>query len=97
MRDRLAGCACLLVDGTCWDDDEVIRLGRGRRTARQMGHLPIAGPGGSLQQLSPLPVERTIYTHLNNTNPVLLEDSPERRAVERHGVEVAVDGLDLWI
>ncbi|MFF4214071.1 pyrroloquinoline quinone biosynthesis protein PqqB [Streptomyces sp. NPDC001796] len=97
VRDRLADCACLLVDGTCWDDDEVIRLGRGRRTARQMGHLPIAGPGGSLQHLSPLPVERTIYTHLNNTNPVLLEDSPERRAVERHGMEVAVDGLDLWI
>ncbi|WP_258053613.1 pyrroloquinoline quinone biosynthesis protein PqqB [Streptomyces sp. Ru72] len=97
IRDRLADCACLLVDGTCWDDDELIRLGRGRRTAREMGHVPITGPSGSLQQLSPLPVERTIYTHLNNTNPVLLEDSPERRAVERHGMEVAVDGLDLWI
>ncbi|MGW5664997.1 pyrroloquinoline quinone biosynthesis protein PqqB [Streptomyces sp. NPDC003758] len=97
VRDRLADCACLLVDGTCWDDEELIRLGRGHRTAREMGHVPISGPGGSLQQLSPLPVERTIYTHLNNTNPVLLEDSPERRAVERHGMEVAVDGLDLWI
>jgi pyrroloquinoline quinone biosynthesis protein B len=97
VRDRLADCACLLVDGTCWDDDELIRLGRGHRSAREMGHVPISGPGGSLQQLSPLPVERTIYTHLNNTNPVLFEDSPERRAVERHGMEVAVDGLDLWI
>jgi pyrroloquinoline quinone biosynthesis protein B len=97
VRDRLADCACLLVDGTCWDDDELIRLGRGRRTAREMGHLPIDGPGGSLEQLSLLPVERTVYTHLNNTNPVLLEDSPQRRAVERNGVEVAVDGLKLRI
>lgn len=97
VRDQLAGCSCLLVDGTCWDDDEVIRLGRSGRTAREMGHLPVGGPGGSLQQLSRMPVGRTVYTHLNNTNPVLLEDSPQRRAVERHGMEVAVDGRDLRI
>ena len=97
VHDQLAGCSCLLVDGTCWDDDEVIRLGRSGRTAREMGHVPIGGPGGSLEQLSSMPVGRTIYTHLNNTNPVLLEDSPQRRALERHGMEVAVDGLDLRI
>ncbi|MFC3574500.1 pyrroloquinoline quinone biosynthesis protein PqqB [Streptomyces yaanensis] len=97
VRDQLAGCSCLLVDGTCWHDDELIRLGRAGRTARQMGHLPIDGPGGSLGQLSPLPIERKIYIHINNTNPILLEDSPQRRTAERHGMEVAVDGLDLWI
>ncbi|WP_448619051.1 pyrroloquinoline quinone biosynthesis protein PqqB [Geodermatophilus sp. URMC 65] len=94
---QLEDCACLLVDGTCWSDDELVRLGRGGRTAREMGHLPISGPGGSLEQLAPLPIARRIYVHVNNTNPILLEDSPERRAVEEHGLEVAVDGLDLEV
>jgi pyrroloquinoline quinone biosynthesis protein B len=97
VRAELDDCSCLLVDGTCWSDDELVRLGRGGRTARAMGHLPIGGPGGSLEQLAPLPVERRIYVHVNNTNPVLLEDSPERRAVEEHGMEVAVDGLELEV
>jgi pyrroloquinoline quinone biosynthesis protein B len=95
VREQLEPCSCLLVDGTCWDDDELIRLGVGGRTAREMGHLPIGGPGGSLEQLAGLPVGRTIYIHLNNTNPVLLEDTPERHLVEQHGMEVAVDGLEL--
>ncbi len=94
---ELEGCACLLVDGTCWSDDELIRLGLAGRTAREMGHLPISGPGGSLEQLARLPVERRIYVHVNNTNPILLEDAPERRTVEEHGMEVAVDGLELEV
>jgi len=95
VLDQLENCSCLLVDGTCWTDDELIRLGLAGRTAREMGHLPISGPGGSLEQLAPLPIERRIYVHLNNTNPILLEDSLERRVVEEHGMEVAVDGLEL--
>jgi pyrroloquinoline quinone biosynthesis protein B len=97
VHSQLAGCACLLVDGTCWDDDELIRLGASRKTAREMGHLPISGRGGSLEQLSPLPIDRKIYIHINNTNPILLEDAPERRTLEQHGTEVAVDGLELQI
>ena len=97
VRAQLDDCACLLVDGTCWHDDELIRLGLAGKTARDMGHLPIDGPGASLEQLSPLPIERKIYLHINNTNPILLEDSPERRTAERHGMEVAVDGLELKI
>jgi pyrroloquinoline quinone biosynthesis protein B len=97
VRAELDDCSCLLVDGTCWSDDELVRLGRGGRTARAMGHLPIGGPGGSLEQLAPLPVERRIYVHVNNTNPVLLEDSPERRSVEANGLEVAVDGLEVEV
>ena len=62
-----------------------------------MGHLPISGPGGSLSQLAALPIKRKIYTHINNTNPILLEDSPERRAHRAAGVQVAVDGLELQI
>lgn len=94
---QLAGCSCLLIDGTCWHDDELIRLGLAGKTAREMGHLPISGPGGSLEQLSPLPIGRKIYIHINNTNPILLDDAPERRILEQHGMEVAVDGLELQV
>jgi pyrroloquinoline quinone biosynthesis protein B len=97
VHRHLAGCTCLLIDGTCWHDDELIRLGVGGKTAREMGHLPISGPGGSLEQLSPLPISRKIYIHINNTNPILLEDAPECRTLEQHGIEVAVDGLELQI
>ena len=97
VHGQFAGCSCLLVDGTCWHDDELIRLGVAGKTAREMGHLPISGPGGSLAQLSPLPINRKIYTHINNTNPILLEDAPERRILEQHGMEVAVDGLELQV
>jgi pyrroloquinoline quinone biosynthesis protein B len=94
---HLEDCTCLLFDGTCWQDDEMIRLGIAQKTSRDMGHLPIGGDDGSLRQLAPLPIERKIYIHINNTNPILIEDSPERRAVEEHGLEVAVDGLELEI
>ena len=97
VRDQLDDCACLLVDGTCWRDDELIRLGLAGKTAREMGHLPIDGPDGSLERLAPLPIERRIYTHINNTNPILLEDAPERRVLGQRGMEVAVDGLELRI
>jgi len=62
-----------------------------------MGHLPISGADGSLERLAPLPIERKIYIHINNTNPILLEDAPERRIVEEQGFEVAADGLELEI
>jgi pyrroloquinoline quinone biosynthesis protein B len=97
VRDQLEDCSCLLVDGTCWHDDELIELGLANRTAREMGHLPIDGPGGSLAQLAPLPIARKIYIHINNTNPILLDDSRERRTVEEHGMEVAVDGMEVQV
>jgi pyrroloquinoline quinone biosynthesis protein B len=87
----------LLVDGTCWRDDELIRLGLAGKTAREMGHMPIDGSDGSLARLASLPIERRIYIHINNTNPILLDDAPELRIVEQHGMEVAVDGLELRI
>ncbi len=97
VRAEVRDCACLLVDGTCWRDDELTRLGLSAKTARAMGHLPIDGPGGSLGVLSALPAEHKIYTHINNTNPILLEDSAERGIVERHGLRVAEDGMELQI
>jgi pyrroloquinoline quinone biosynthesis protein B len=62
-----------------------------------MGHVPIDGPGGSLELLSSLPIDRKVYTHVNNTNPVLIMDSPERRLLDQHGLEVAADGLEIEI
>jgi pyrroloquinoline quinone biosynthesis protein B len=97
VRDQLDDCTCLLVDGTCWRDDELIRLGLAGKTAREMGHMPIDGSDGSLARLASLPIERRIYIHINNTNPILLDDAPELRIVEQHGMEVAVDGLELRI
>jgi len=94
---ELADCSGLLVDGTCWRDDEMISLGLASKTSRDMGHVPIDGPGGSLELLSPLPIDRKVYIHINNTNPILFEDSPERRLLDQHAMEVAADGLELDI
>lgn len=95
--DELGDCTVLMVDGTCWRDDEMPSLGLASKTSRDMGHVPIDGPGGSLELLSPLPIDRKIYIHINNTNPILLDDSPERMHLDRHGMEVAVDGLEIEI
>ena len=93
LLERLAAADALLFDGTFWTDDELIALGIGERTARSLDHLPIAGRGGSLEQLAPLPCRHRIYTHINNTNPILLEHSPERAIVTQSGMIVGVDGL----
>lgn len=95
LAARLATADALLFDGTFWSDDELIAGGIGTRTARQLDHLPIGGPGGSLEQLAALPCRHRVYTHINNTNPVLLEQSAERAAVTRAGVVVGFDGLRL--
>jgi pyrroloquinoline quinone biosynthesis protein B len=97
LRAEIEGCDCLLIDGTCWRDDELIRLGLAGKTSREMGHLPIYGPDGSLAQLPALGVRRTIFVHMNNTNPILLEDAPERRIVADSGMEVAMDGLEVQV
>lgn len=97
VRGQLQDCTCLLVDGTCWYDDELVRLGISGKTARSMGHLPIAGEGGSLEQLSTLSMNRVVYIHLNNTNPLLIENSSERQIVESEGIEVAFDGMEMEI
>jgi len=92
---RFAGSDLVLVDGTFWRDDELARLGISARSARDMGHLPLSGPGGTLEALARLERPRKALVHINNTTPILLEDSPERAAVLRAGVEVAYDGLEV--
>jgi pyrroloquinoline quinone biosynthesis protein B len=90
---RLATADVLLFDGTFWTDDEMLRLGLSERTARQMDHLPISGSDGSLALLSRLPCRRKVYTHINNSNPMLIEDGAERRAVEAAGMVAGDDGM----
>ena len=92
---RFAASDLVLVDGTFWRHDELARLGISDRTAADMGHVPLSGPGGTLEVLAGLERPRTVLIHINNTNPILLEDSPEREEVVRAGVEVAYDGLEV--
>ena len=92
----MQSAACVLVDGTFWTDDEMIRLGFSLHRARDIGHLPQSGPGGMLQWLEQLPAgTRKILIHVNNTNPILDEDSSERAELTRRGIEVAWDGMEL--
>jgi pyrroloquinoline quinone biosynthesis protein B len=93
LLDRLREADLLLFDGTFWVDDELTSLGISTRTAREMGHLPVAGPGGSLERLRNLPARWRVYTHINNSNPMLVEDSPERATVNAAGVTVGDDGM----
>jgi pyrroloquinoline quinone biosynthesis protein B len=95
LRERLRGAACVLFDGTLWRDDEMLRAGAGTKTGARMGHMSIDGPGGTLAAFAGLGVRRRVLIHINNTNPVLLADSPERAAVEAAGWEVAEDGMEL--
>ncbi|MDP3406699.1 pyrroloquinoline quinone biosynthesis protein PqqB [Bosea sp. (in: a-proteobacteria)] len=85
----------LFFDGTLFTDDEMIRAGLGEKTGRRMGHMPISGEGGSLAWLRDLPRTRRIYIHLNNSNPALIDGSPERQEIEAAGVEVAFDGMEV--
>jgi pyrroloquinoline quinone biosynthesis protein B len=87
---------CVLVDGTFWTDDEMIALGFSRKTGRSIGHLPVGGAGGMLEWLDSLPAStRKVLIHINNTNPILDDDSPERAELTRRGVELAHDGLQI--
>jgi pyrroloquinoline quinone biosynthesis protein B len=92
---RFAESDLVLVDGTFWHDDDLTRMGISDRTARDMGHTPLAGPGGTLDVLAGMERPRRVLVHINNTNPILFEDSAEREEVVRAGVEVAYDGLEV--
>lgn len=96
LLDLMAGCDVVLVDGTFWHMDEMQRLGLSTKTALDMGHLPQSGAGGMLEHLARLPARvRKVLIHINNTNPILNEDSPERAELTAAGVEVAHDGMEI--
>jgi pyrroloquinoline quinone biosynthesis protein B len=91
------GADALMFDGTFWSEDELVASGLGQANARDMAHVPVGGSAGSLARLSRLRAVRRVYTHINNTNPMLREDSPERAEVERAGWEIAHDGLEVML
>ena len=89
----LADADCVLLDGTFWTDTEMIDLGIAPKTARSIGHLPQSGAGGMIELLAGYPKPRKVLIHINNTNPILDEDSPERAELTRAGIELAYDGM----
>ena len=93
--ERLAGADLLFLDGTLWQDDEMIVQGVGRKTGARMGHISMSGPEGAMARLRDVPVRRRVFIHVNNTNPALLADSPERAELEAAGWEMAFDGMEL--
>ena len=93
LSEACAGSDVVLFDGTFWREDELAAVRPGARSAREMNHIPISG--GSLDFLRQLPALRKIYTHINNTNPILMPGSPEREKIEQSGIEVARDGLEI--
>jgi pyrroloquinoline quinone biosynthesis protein B len=95
LAERLAGADLVFFDGTLWSDDEMIRTGTGIKTGRRMGHMSMSGADGSMAALGRLEIRRKVYIHINNTNPALLETSPERAAVTAAGFEVAHDGMEI--
>jgi pyrroloquinoline quinone biosynthesis protein B len=95
VMSRVWGCDALLLDGTFWSQDEMQAAGVDGRSAVEMGHLPVGGPGGSLERIAGLPIRRKVYIHMNNTNPILIEDSPAHRTVKAANVEVGWDGLEF--
>jgi pyrroloquinoline quinone biosynthesis protein B len=96
--ESMAAADAVLVDGTFWTDDEMIGLGLSHKTARDIGHLAQSGPGGMIEWLGKLPGgTRRLLIHINNTNPILDEDSPERATLQRAGIEVTHDGMEILL
>lgn len=95
LRSRLNGADLVFFDGTLFRDDEMLRCGEGVKTGQRMGHMSMSGPEGSMAAFEDIDVGRRIFIHINNTNPVLLNDTPERQAVEAAGWEVSYDGMEV--
>ncbi|MGP3925836.1 pyrroloquinoline quinone biosynthesis protein PqqB [Streptomyces sp. 8N616] len=92
LQKAVTDADCVIVDGTFWDDEEPRRTGVSERTATGMGHLPIDGPGGTAERLAPL-AARCLYTHLNNTNPLVDPGASQYELLAERGIEVAADGM----
>jgi pyrroloquinoline quinone biosynthesis protein B len=95
LAQRLKGADVVLFDGTLWTDDEMLRAGIGSKTGLRMGHMSVSGTNGTIEAFQRIDVGRKVLLHINNSNPILLDDSPERAAVEAAGWEVAYDGMEI--
>jgi pyrroloquinoline quinone biosynthesis protein B len=97
LRARIKGAPLLFFDGTLYTNDEMIAQGLLNKTGDRMGHMNMSGSAGSIEQIAPLGIGRKIFIHINNSNPALREDSPERAAIERAGWEVSYDGMEVRV
>ena len=95
LAERLQGSSLLFFDGTTWVDDEMQATGVGHKTGQRMGHMCMSGPDGSIAAMAPLDIARKVFVHINNTNPVHLKDSPQRKEAERAGWEIGYDGMEI--
>jgi pyrroloquinoline quinone biosynthesis protein B len=95
LARRLDGAPLVLFDGTTWTDDEMQATGVGVKTGQRMGHMSMSGADGSIAAFAQLSVDRKVFIHVNNTNPVLLSDTPQRAEAEASGWEIACDGMEI--
>jgi len=95
LRARVKGAPLLFFDGTLYTNDEMIVQGLMNKTGDRIGHMNMSGPKGTVEQMAPLGIARKIFIHINNSNPALRDDSPERAAVEAAGWEVSYDGMEV--
>jgi pyrroloquinoline quinone biosynthesis protein B len=97
LRSRLDGASAIFFDGTVWRDDELIVAGLGNKTGQGMGHIAMSGDRGAIESLAGLDIDRKMFLHINNSNPVLLHDSVERQAAERAGWQIPADGTEITL
>ena len=95
VAEVMSSSDVLLVDGTLWTEDEMITMGLSKKTSSEMGHLAQSGPGGMIEVLDKMPATRKILIHINNSNPILRDDSAQRAMLTKHGIEVAIDGMEI--
>jgi len=95
LREKLGAQDVLFFDGTLWQDDEMVLAGTGHKTGARMGHISVSGPQGSLAAFDGVDVARKIFIHINNTNPILREDSAQAEAVRQAGWDIAYDGMEI--
>jgi len=97
LAERIRGAPLIFFDGTLYVDDEMIRDGVGVKTGQRMGHMSVSGADGTVAAMRDLDIARKVFIHINTTNPILIDGTPERRAVEAAGWEVAFDGMHLEV
>ena len=95
LAERLSRAKLVLFDGTLFTDDELAAQGLSDKTGQRMGHISMSGPAGSLAALASLDIAERVYSHMNTSNPALIEGSRERQAIERAGWRVAFDGMEI--
>ena len=97
LKARLAGASLIFFDGTVWRDDELIAAGLGAKTGQAMGHIAMSGDNGAIAALADLGIDSKIFLHINNSNPVLLRDSAERKIADRAGWQIPADGMEITL